>query len=109
MYAVRFQHGLLSRGGRRRSSPPGSARVEGISFRGISVAEESECFVGKSYNWTPKAACRRFFIGPSVHVLSGAARRRPRDESRQAGWPWWAVAGGAASDRSSYPGAVISE
>jgi hypothetical protein len=32
MYAVRFQHGFLSRGGRRRSSPPGSARVEGISF-----------------------------------------------------------------------------
>lgn len=33
MIAIRFQHGFLSRGGRRRSSRPGNARVEGFSIR----------------------------------------------------------------------------
>lgn len=31
MFAVRFQHGSLSRGGRRRNSPPGNARAEGFT------------------------------------------------------------------------------
>ena len=34
MFAVRFQHGVLSRGGRRRNSPPGNTRAEG--FRLVS-------------------------------------------------------------------------
>jgi hypothetical protein len=33
MFAIRFQHGFLSRGGRRRNSPPGNARAEGFSLR----------------------------------------------------------------------------
>lgn len=33
IYAIRFQHGFLSRGGRRRNLPPDNARAEGfISF-----------------------------------------------------------------------------
>ncbi|WCM23135.1 hypothetical protein NDK50_34870 [Paraburkholderia bryophila] len=31
MFAVRFQHGSLSRGGRRRNSPPGNARAESFT------------------------------------------------------------------------------
>jgi hypothetical protein len=52
MYSVRFQHGFLSRGGRRRNSPPGSARVEGILFP-AGLPLRNERFAGKSYNWTP--------------------------------------------------------
>jgi hypothetical protein len=40
IYAIRFQHGFLSRGGRRRNSPPGNARAEGfISFHLIKVSD----------------------------------------------------------------------
>jgi hypothetical protein len=32
MFAVRFQHGCLSRGGRRRNLPPGNARAESFTL-----------------------------------------------------------------------------
>ncbi len=41
MFAVRFQHGFLSRGGRRRNSPPGNARAESFNFDTRAVAAYS--------------------------------------------------------------------
>src|SRR5437588_12846790 len=41
--AVRFQHGLLSRGGRRRSSPPGNACAEGSDPRPPRPANTTAC------------------------------------------------------------------
>jgi len=42
MFAVRFQHGSLSRGGRRRNSPPGNARAESFTpdTRAVTVPNE---------------------------------------------------------------------
>ncbi len=42
MFAVRFQHGFLSRGGRRRNSPPGNARAEGFAFDAHAVTAPNE-------------------------------------------------------------------
>lgn len=47
MYAVRFQHGSLSRGGRRRSSPPGNARAEGFTSFAARVLQNKRS-VGKA-------------------------------------------------------------
>jgi hypothetical protein len=64
-FAVRFQHEALSRGGRRRSSPPGNARAEGFfpdAVRGAWVAWPSRV----KFSWHPFAEALRLNVGRTV-------------------------------------------